>query len=149
MRRASQFVPGRLRCPRRKQAALAHPRDEGPTWCTPTVDDTGAHAGDRQWIPSTSAATSFLTGKELWSLRGGGDIPVRTPVVGHGLVFLTSAHGRQAPIYAVRLAASGRSTCLPGATTNEHMAWSYLRQGNYMQTPLVAGEELFSDDAGV
>jgi outer membrane protein assembly factor BamB len=69
--------------------------------------------------------------------------------VSHGLIFLTSAHGRQAPIYAVRLTASGRID-LGSGPSNEHVAWSYPRQGSYMQTPLVAGDEVyFCNDAGV
>jgi outer membrane protein assembly factor BamB len=126
------------------------PRDEVPTWCTPTVDESD---GRKQVIANGYhhiGGYDLLTGKELWSLRGGGDIPVPTPVVSHGLVFLTSAHGRQAPIYAVRLVASGKIDLPAGASTNEFMAWSYTRQGNYMQTPLIAGDEAyFCNDAGV
>jgi outer membrane protein assembly factor BamB len=125
-------------------------REEVPTWCTPTVDDTG---GRKQVIANGYhhiAGYELLTGKELWSLRGGGDIPVPTPVVSHGLIFLTSAHGRQAPIYAVRVTATGPIDLATGAKTNQHIAWSYPRQGNYMQTPLVAGDEVyFCNDAGV
>ena len=47
------------------------------------------------------------TGKEIWRLTGGGDIPVPTPIVAHDLVFITNAHGRLAPIYAIRLGAAG------------------------------------------
>ena len=38
-------------------------------------------------------AYDFKTGKEIWKLSGGGDIPVPTPVVSDGLVYITNAHG--------------------------------------------------------
>ena len=44
----------------------------------------------------------FKTGKEIWKLVGGGDIPVPTPVVQDGLIFITNAHGPKAPVYAIR-----------------------------------------------
>ena len=34
------------------------------------------------------------TGKEVWRMNGGGDIPVPTPITAHGLVFITNAHAR-------------------------------------------------------
>ena len=33
------------------------------------------------------------TGKELWRLRGGGDIPIPTPFVADGLIVVSNAHG--------------------------------------------------------
>ena len=38
----------------------------------------------------------------MWKISGGGDIPVPTPVVAFGLVFINSAHGKLSPIYAIR-----------------------------------------------
>ena len=35
----------------------------------------------------------LATGKELWRMTGGGDIPVPTPIAAHGLIFITNAHG--------------------------------------------------------
>ena len=46
----------------------------------------------------------FKTGKELWRLKGGGDIPVPTPVMLDGLIMITSAHGQ-----AGRFMRSGRT----------------------------------------
>ena len=85
------------------------------------------------------------TGAELWKLRGGGDIPVPTPIVAHDLIFITSSHGRQQPIYAIDVGAEGTLT-----TDHEQMAWSQERHGNYMQTPLVYGYNLYCcSDAGI
>ena len=74
------------------------------------------------------------TGKELWKLRGGGDIPVPTPVFLDGLIVITNAHGSMRPIYAIRPDAAGDIT-----ETKTAIAWSNERSGNYMQTPLLAG----------
>jgi outer membrane protein assembly factor BamB len=72
------------------------------------------------------------TGKELWSLKGGGDIPVPTPVFRDGLVAITNAHGKGRPIYAIRSDAAGDIT-----DSKTAIAWTEPRGGNDMQTPLL------------
>jgi outer membrane protein assembly factor BamB len=84
------------------------------------------------------------TGKPLWQMKGGGDIPVPTPVVAGDLVLITNAHGQMAPIYAVRLAAAGDISLTPNATSNDFVAWSYLRDGSYMGTPVVYGDIVYN-----
>jgi outer membrane protein assembly factor BamB len=119
-------------------------RDDVPTWGTPTVHVDGGRA---QMIVNGykhAGAYDVETGKELWRLQGGGDIPVPTPVVAHRLVFLTSAHGPLAPIYAIRLDASGDISLKPGETSNQFVAWSYAREGAYMSTPVVYGDYVYS-----
>ena len=118
-------------------------RDEVPTWSTPTVVRHGARYqvvvnGFRHM-----GGYDVETGAEVWRLKGAGDIPVPTPVVARDLIFLTSAHGRLSPIYAIRIGAEGDITLQDGATTNDHIAWSAMRGGNYMQTPIVVGDLLF------
>ena len=124
------------------------PRDEVPTWSSPTVD---ARAGRSQVIVNGYkhiGGYDLRTGEELWKLVGGGDIPVPTPVVSHGMIFIMNAHGRMAPIYAID--ANARGTLTMDADQDEYMAWSHKRGGNYMQTPLVYGEELYCcNDAGI
>ncbi len=120
------------------------PREDVPTWSTPTV-----HVGETRTQVlingfKHTGAYDFKTGEELWKLTEGGDIPVPTPVVAHGLVFFNSAHGRMSPIYAVKLDATGDITLEPGATSNEHIVWSIQRGGAYMQTPLIYGEYLYN-----
>ena len=77
-------------------------------------------------------------------MSGGGDCPVPTPVIWNGLIFLMSAHGPRKPIYAVRTDAKGDVSLRDGATTNRYVAWSVLRGGSYMQTPLIYGDYLYS-----
>ena len=119
------------------------PRDDVPTWSTPTIYTEGERA---QLIVNGYkhiGGYDLRTGKELWRLQGGGDIPVPTPVVAHGLVFITNAHGRLAPIYAIRLDATGDISLQGEQTSNANVAWSYPRDGGYMQTPLVYGDYLY------
>lgn len=113
------------------------PRADVPTWGTPTI-----HAVDgRTQIIVTGwrhiGAYDFKTGQEIWRMRGTGDIPVPTPVVHDGLIYITTAHGPGAPVYAIRETAKGDITLQEGATSNEHVAWSYPRDGGYMCTPLI------------
>jgi len=125
------------------------PRKDVPTWGTPTLVEA---AGGKQIVVNGwrhSGGYDSATGKELWRLDGGGDIPVPTPVFGHGLIYLTSAHGRFRPIRAVRPEASGDITPPELGQTNAAIAWVHPRQGNYMQTPLVLGDFLYGcTDAG-
>jgi outer membrane protein assembly factor BamB len=120
------------------------PRDDVPTWSTPTVHEKG----DRTFLLVNgwkhAGGYDARTGEEIWRLSGGGDIPVPGPVVAHDLVFITNAHGSDAPIYAIRLDARGDISLGDGATSNEHVTWSVPRGGAYMQTPLVYDSYLYN-----
>jgi outer membrane protein assembly factor BamB len=119
------------------------PRRDVPTWSTPTVVQDGERA---QLIVNGwkhIGGYDIETGKETWWMEGGGDIPVPTPVVANGLIYITNAHGRMSPIYAVKTTAKGDISLASDATTNEHIAWSQAREGAYMQTPLVYGDYLY------
>ena len=125
-------------------------RDDVPTWSTPAVHTTP----DRTQIIVNGwhhiGGYDFATGREIWSLDGGGDIPVPTPIFGHGFVYLTSAHGRFRPMRAVRLDATGDITPPAVGETNKAIAWVHPRKGNYMQTPILVGELLFGcSDLGI
>ncbi|MBE7501783.1 MAG: PQQ-binding-like beta-propeller repeat protein [Verrucomicrobiales bacterium] len=119
-------------------------RADVPTWCSPTVATVQGrprvlvngwhHTGGYDWAD----------GREIWRLDGGGDIPVPTPVVAHGLAYFTSAHGRFRPMQAIRLEAVGDITPEAVGQTNQFIAWAHARRGNYMQTPIAVGELLFS-----
>jgi outer membrane protein assembly factor BamB len=76
-------------------------------------------------------------------MRGGGDVPVPTPIVAFDLIFITNAHGRMNPIYAVKTSAKGDITLQNRETSNEHIAWCIRRGGNYIPTPLVYGDHLY------
>jgi outer membrane protein assembly factor BamB len=113
------------------------PRQDVPTWSTPTVHVVNGQPqvlvnGMRQ-----VAAYDFKTGKEIWTLSGGGDIPVPTPVVNDGLIFITNAHGMLSPVYAIKETASGNISLKGGETANDAILWSTPRDGGYLCTPLV------------
>jgi outer membrane protein assembly factor BamB len=125
------------------------PRGDVPTWGTPAVAPYTA-GGAKGWQVVVNgwkhtAGYDLKTGKELWMLKGGGDIPVPTPVFQDGLVVITSAHGAARPIYAIRTDASGDLT-----DNRSAIAWTQERAGNYMQTPLLdGGLGYFCFDTGV
>ena len=124
------------------------PRGDVPTWGTPTVHHD-AQTGRTQVICNGHreiAGYEFGSGKKLWTMSGGGDIPVPTPVVADhlGLIFVTSSHGGPSPIYAIKTSAEGDITLKGDRTSNRHIAWSTPRGGNYMQTPIVVGDHLYA-----
>jgi outer membrane protein assembly factor BamB len=119
------------------------PRQDVPTWSTPLVHVVG---GKPQIVVNGWKHTGgydLATGKEIWKLNGGGDIPVPVPVVGHGLVFITNAHGALSPIYAIKETATGDISLAGGATTNEHIAWSVPRDGAYLISPVLYKDVLY------
>jgi outer membrane protein assembly factor BamB len=125
-------------------------RDEVPTWSTPTVD---VRPGRAQVIANGYkhiGGYDLHTGAELWRMRGGGDIPVPTPIVAGDLVIITNAHGRMRPVYAIKAGAEGDITLESVGSAGRHIAWSRSKGGNYMQTPIVVGDLLYlCTDGGV
>jgi outer membrane protein assembly factor BamB len=81
----------------------------------------------------------FATGRELWRLHEGGDIPVASPILWRDRVILTSGHGKYRPMRAVRLDASGDVTPPEMGATNQALVWCHPRKGNYIQTPIAVG----------
>jgi outer membrane protein assembly factor BamB len=128
-------------------------RDEVPTWGTPTVlrggdGDGGGHGDSAQAQVAVNgfreiAGYDIADGKKRWTMKGGGDIPVPTPVAAHGLIYVTSAHGLMSPIYAIKSTAQGDITLPLDRDASAHVAWSIRRGGNYMQTPIVVGDYLY------
>jgi outer membrane protein assembly factor BamB len=118
-------------------------RDENPTWGTPAVfkskDGLQIIVNGYKHIGSYD----FATGKPIWWLRGGGDVPVPTPVVSDGLVYITNAHGRLRPIYAISLDAKGDVSLKKDEKSNQYIKWYKPRKGAYLNTPLVYGDYLY------
>jgi len=113
------------------------PRDDNPTWSTPTVYAANEPAQVIVNGYKHIGAYDLKTGKEIWWLRGGGDIPVPRPVLWEDLVFITNAHGSMAPIYAIKLSAQGDISLSNRQTSNASIPWMSRRGGNYMTTPIV------------
>lgn len=119
-------------------------REDVPTWSTPTI-----HVGEKQTQIIVNGfkhigSYDFKTGKEIWKISGGGDIPVPTPVVAHGMVFINSAHGRLSPIFAIKLDSKGDISLKEDNTSNDSIVWSVRRGGSYMLTPLIYGDFLYN-----
>lgn len=120
------------------------PRRDVCTWSSPTV-----HEGpDRVELIANGyrhiGGYDPFTGRALWKMGGGSDIPVPTPFVAHDLIFITSSHRGPHPLYAIRLGASGDITLKEGETSSRHVAWGRLGRGTYMQTPIVYGDYLYT-----
>ncbi len=122
-------------------------RKEVANWCTPAIAQVG---GTTQIVLNgwkQIGGYDFDTGNPIWTLSGGGDIPVPAPLVAKEVAFLTSAHGKYRPLRAVRLSgATGDITPSQFAATNAAIAWCHPQLGSYMQTPVVIGDKLWSCD---
>ncbi len=118
-------------------------RDEFPTWGTPTVVE---HKGVAQIVVNGYkhiGGYNLENGEAIWRLKGGGDVPVPTPITADGLAFITNAHGAPSPLFAINLDATGDISLKEGQNANEGVAWRHLRRGAYMSTPIVYRDFLY------
>ncbi len=118
-------------------------RRDVPTWGTPALvkSENRLQVVVNGW--HHTGGYDAATGRELWRLDGGGDIPVPTPIHANGLLYLTSAHGKSRPMRAIRPSAQGDITPPDVGATNASIVWAHARQGDYMQTPIVVGTNLW------
>lgn len=127
------------------------PREEIPTWPTPVVH----RFGDLPMLIThgTRAARGYdaRDGQLLWSVPGHSEIVTPTPVVAHDLIYVASGYSPVQPIVAIRPAARGEIR-IPGSrledgtkVPDEHpqIAWSTLRGGPYMPSPIAYGDYLY------
>jgi outer membrane protein assembly factor BamB len=118
-------------------------RAEVPTWSTPLV----ATSVRRTQVVVNGwkqiGGYDLGDGRLLWELHDGGDVPVASPILAGDQVILTSAHGKARPMRAVRLDASGNISPSELGATNQAIAWTHPRQGDYLQTPIVVGQLLW------
>jgi len=126
-------------------------KGEIATWSTPLVVSTESQTqivcnGFRQM-----AGYNLETGKRIWHLSDGGDVPVPTPLFSDGIIYLTNSHGRS-PMYAIRPTATGDITPTGDKDNDDAepgLAWWQLKAGSYMPTPLVQKKLLYTcDDNG-
>jgi outer membrane protein assembly factor BamB len=119
------------------------PREEIPSWATPTVYEGKARA---ELITNGTKAIrgyDLASGKELWRLTPNSEITTPTPFVAHDLIYVTSGYAPIQPIYAIRPGAAGDITLKEGEEANQFIAWSKKRGGPYMPTPIVYGDLLY------
>jgi len=119
------------------------PRKEVTTWSTPIA---ATAAGRKQIIVNgwkQIGGYDFETGRALWWMHEGGDVPVASPILAGDRVILTSGHGKYRPMRAVRLDATGDITTPELGATNQAVVWCQPRKGNYLQTPILVGDLLW------
>ena len=124
-------------------------RQDVPTWSTPLV---ATSSGRMQVIANgwkEIAGYDLATGKQIWKLKEGGDIPVASPIQAGNLAILTSGHGRYHPMRAVRLDAEGDISPEKIEGTNNAVVWSHPRRGNYLATPIAVGNLVWGDLDGI
>jgi outer membrane protein assembly factor BamB len=119
-------------------------RDEISGWCTPNIYFDGDQARVTVNGYKHRGGYDLDTGQEIWEMSGGGDIPIPTPVVWKDLIYFNSAHGRHAPLMAIKNSATGvipypEQESGPG----EKLAWFYDRGGSYMSSVLVYDSLLY------
>lgn len=111
-------------------------RNDDPTYATPTI----ARQGDVLQLLVNGykhmGAYDARTGKELWKLQGGGDVPVPRPFMADGLVYMASAHGGKARVFAINPEARGDISLEEGSSSNGKVVWSSTEIRTYMQTPV-------------
>ncbi|MDA7977614.1 MAG: PQQ-binding-like beta-propeller repeat protein [Pirellulales bacterium] len=121
------------------------PRNDVATWSTPLVMETETETqlicnGYRQM-----ASYNFETGEQIWTLSGGGDVPVPAPLTAHGLVFLSNGHGRQS---AYAISPSARGDITPDGSDSDELpdglVWYEPRGGAYIPTPIVVDDYLYT-----
>ncbi len=120
-------------------------REDVATWSTPAIFETESGTqivcnGYKQM-----ASYDLATGEQLWTLKGGGDVPVPTPLFANDLIYLTNGHGRS-PTYAIQPDARGDLTPSddPSDKLPDGLAWYQGRDGSYMPTPIVIGQRLYT-----
>jgi outer membrane protein assembly factor BamB len=119
------------------------PREEIPSWGTPTVIET---PGGAELVTNGSKfARGYdpTTGMEIWRLGRHSEITVPTPFLANGLIILADGYRPVQPIYAVRPGARGDISLKEGETQSEHIAWSKAKGGPYLPTPIAYGEHLY------
>lgn len=113
-------------------------RDEISGWCTPNI----YFDGDLPRVVVNGykhrGAYDLNTGEEIWKMSGGGDIPVPTPVVWKDLIFFNSAHGKYAPLMALKNNVRGE-VAYPKKDEKAGLefAWFKERNASYMSSVLI------------
>jgi outer membrane protein assembly factor BamB len=120
------------------------PRDEIPSWSSPVI------WRNTQRVELVTNAAQYArgydpkTGAELWRLAKKSEVTVPTPVCGKDLLFITSGNRPIQPIFAIRPGASGDISLNEKQGTNAHIAWSKMRGGPYMPTPILYGPHFYT-----
>ena len=120
-------------------------REEYPGWCTPNIYFENGSPRIAVNGYKHRGGYDFKTGGEIWRMSGGGDIQIPTPVIGEGLIYFNSAHGKFSPVMAIKTSATG-TLIMPEKDTTEtgYFQWIKVRGGSYMGTMLLYNGYLYN-----
>lgn len=119
-------------------------RDEYPGWCTPNIYTNQGKPYIALNGYKSRAGYDFNTGKEIWTMSGGGDIQIPTPIIGNDIIYFTSGHGKSSPVMAIKTSAKGNITLNGEETSNQYVKWLMPRGGSYMHTLLLYNGLLYT-----
>jgi outer membrane protein assembly factor BamB len=119
------------------------PRDEIPSWSSPALWRNGRRVELVTNAAQYARGYDPATGTELWRLAKKSEVTIPAPVVGRDAVYITSGNRPIQPIIAVRPGATGDISLKPNEDRNAHVAWSKLRGGPYMPTPILYRGHLY------
>ena len=125
-------------------------RNDVATWSTPCVFEWN---GKTQIVCNgfkEMAGYDLDTGERLWSLSGGGDVPVPTPLFYEGLVYISNSHAGS-HCFAVSPDAKGDvSPVKDKESLPEGLVWHAPKGGSYMPTPIIVnGLHYTCSDRGI
>jgi len=119
-------------------------RDEKSNWATPFIWENGKRT--EIITTGTKKVRSYdLDGKLLWQLGGMSSICVPSPIVAHGMLFVSSGYefGKPRPVVAIKPGASRDISLKKDETSSEFIAWFRDSIGAYHPTPLILGDYLY------
>jgi outer membrane protein assembly factor BamB len=120
------------------------PRDEIPSWSSPVIWRNAKRTEIVTNAAQYARGYDPDTGAELWRLAKKSEVTVPTPVLGKDLAYISSGNRPIQPIIAVRPGAVGDISLKENQATNDSIAWSTMRGGPYMPTPILYGEYLYT-----
>jgi outer membrane protein assembly factor BamB len=126
------------------------PRDEVPSWSSPII--WRSSRGVQLVTNASQFARGYdpATGKELWRLAKKSEATIPTPVASRDLLYISSGNRPIQPIFAIRASAMGDISLKADEDRNDHIAWSRMRGGPYMPSPILYGKYLYTcSNAGI
>jgi outer membrane protein assembly factor BamB len=119
-------------------------RDEIPSWSSPVVWRNGKRTEIVTNAAQYARGYDPASGAELWRMAKKSEVTIPTPVLGKELAYISSGNRPIQPIIAVKAGAVGDISLKEKEETNSHIAWSRLRGGPYMPTPILYGDYLYT-----
>jgi len=113
------------------------PRKVQVSWTTPLIVRTPQRA---ELITSGNELIISYdpkTGKEWWRTKGHGSNAIASPLVGHGMVFISAGFPLKRSL-AIKLGANGELDSL-----NTNIVWRYNKGSAYVPSPILYGDYMY------